>query len=414
MAQFSDPVHAEFAAWALGLAPYGGADVGEVDLLAGQVTPGDDDSFFEAFSALARRRIEEGDAAAAQGRPATARDCYLRAALFLGLGYHPLYGTPVDPRLTEAFHLQMETFDKAVALDRPLGEKVDVPYEGTRLPAYFFRGLGHEDEVRPVILVGGGWDSTVTENYLGIGVAALRRGYHVLLHDGPGQGRLLIDEGLPLRHDWEKVVTPVVDAALRLDAVDPERIVYEPWSLGGYMAPRAAALEPRLAAIVADPGQLDVGIKVVGPLGKMLSADAVARLPQLDPGDEQRVMTAIAGDRTLSWKIVRRGFWTAGASDLSSWLAEISRWKLEDDVVARIRCPTLVTAAESDMASSNARELYDALTCPKGFIDFRDDDGAGMHCELMNRSMANRQILDWLDDTLGSAERRRSTAATAA
>ena len=57
--------------------------------------------------------------------------------------------------------------------------------------------------MRPTILVGGGWDSTMVENHLGMGVAALRRGYHVMLLDGPGQGRLLIDEGLPLRHDWE-------------------------------------------------------------------------------------------------------------------------------------------------------------------------------------------------------------------
>ena len=31
---------------------------------------------------------------------------------------------------------------------------------------------------------------------------------------------------------------------------------------------------------------------------------------------------------------------------------------------------------------------------------FGNADGAGMHCEALNRSMANRQILDWLDDTL--------------
>jgi hypothetical protein len=35
-------------------------------------------------------------------------------------------------------------------------------------------------------------------------------------------------------------------------------------------------------------------------------------------------------------------------------------------------------------------------------IRVHDGDGAGDHCEMLNRSMANRQILDWLDDTLGS------------
>jgi hypothetical protein len=31
---------------------------------------------------------------------------------------------------------------------------------------------------------------------------------------------------------------------------------------------------------------------------------------------------------------------------------------------------------------------------------FTDAEGAGMHCEVLNRSLANRRILDWLDDTL--------------
>jgi pimeloyl-ACP methyl ester carboxylesterase len=403
MALFSDPVHEEFSGWSLGFAPYGGADVGEVEQIATQVKPGDDGSFFDAFSAMAHRRIDEGDAASAKGHSTTARDCYIRAASLLGIGYHPLFGTPVDPRLVDAFHLQMDLFEKAILLGPPVGAKLDVPYEGTTLPAYFLRAPGREQEVRPVVLVGGGWDSTVVENYLGLGLAALRRGYHVLLHDGPGQGRLLFDEGRPLRHDWEHVVTPVVDAALTIDVVDPQRIVYQPWSLGGYLAPRVAAFEHRLAAAIADPGQLDVGGKFTGVLAMMgLSAEAIAKLPALSPDDEQKVMAVIDGDRSFHWKVVQRGFWTNGASDLPSWLAEMMKWKLDADEVAQIRCPMLVTAAQSDMASSNAKELFDALPGPKDFIQFVDADGAGMHCEALNRSMANRQILDWLDETLAA------------
>lgn len=100
------------------------------------------------------------------------------------------------------------------------------------------------------------------------------------------------------------------------------------------------------------------------------------------------------------WKIVQRGFWTNGAPDLPSFLAEMAKWKLEPDEVAAIRCPTLVTSAESDPVASNAKDLYDALTCPKTFIQFSDADGAGMHCETLNRSMANRVIIDWLDEKL--------------
>ncbi|MDF2994293.1 MAG: 2,6-dihydropseudooxynicotine hydrolase, partial [Microbacterium sp.] len=142
MQPFNDPILNEFASALMGLAPYGGADIGEVDLLIGRVTDGDDDSFFEACSAAARVRIEEGDAAAVAGHTETAYDCYMRASLWLAMSYHPLYGTPVDPRLTEAFHLQMDTFEKALRLGVVRAEPVDIPYEGTKLPAWFIRAPG--------------------------------------------------------------------------------------------------------------------------------------------------------------------------------------------------------------------------------------------------------------------------------
>lgn len=401
MQPFTDPILNEFASALMGLAPYGGADIGEVDLLISRVKDGDDDSFFEACSAAARVRIEEGDAAAVAGHTETAYDCYMRASLWLAMSYHPLYGTPVDPRLAEAFHLQMETFEKALRLGVVRAEPVDIPYEGTKLPAWFIRAPGHEEERRPVVLVGGGWDSTMTENHFGFGIAALARGYHVLLHDGPGQGKLLIDEGLTLRHDWDAVVTPVVDAALRIDVVDPDRIVYWAWSLGGYFAPQVAAHEHRLAAIVADPGQMDIGVKITAPLARFgLDADAMARLPELSDEDERTIMAYFSGNRALHWKIIQRGFWTNGGGDLSGFLAEMMKWKLEPAEIAKITCPVLVTAAESDPVSSDSKALYDALPGPKTFMLFTDAEGAGMHCEVLNRSLANRRTLDWLDDTL--------------
>ena len=403
MATFTDPVHDEFASWFLGLAPYGGADVGEIDALVPLVKDGDDGSFYEACRATAEARIAEGDAAATAGHLETAYDCYLRAALFLGVAYHPLYGTPVDPRLVDAFHLQMATFEKALRLGVVRAEPVDVPYEGTKIPAWFLRAPGHEDEQRGCILVGGGWDSTMVENFLGMGVAALHRGYHVLLHDGPGQGKLLVDEGLTLRHDWEKVVTPVVDAALAIDVVDPAKLVYEPWSLGGYMAPRVAAHEHRLAAVIADPGQMDVGGKITGPL-KLLGLDdaAIARLPELSADDEKKILDFFASNRPFHWKIIQRGLWTNGGGDLSGFIAEMMQWKLSPEEIAAIDMPMLVTAAQSDPVAGEAKALFDALPGPKALLEFTDAEGAGMHCEMMNRSMANRRILDWLDDTLGA------------
>ena len=157
--------------------------------------------------------------------------------------------------------------------------------------------------------------------------------------------------------------------------------------------------------MIADPGQIDIGGKITGPMAAMgLSADAIVRLPELSAGDEKAMMDFFAGNRALHWKIIQRGFWTNGGGDLSGWLAEMMQWKLTPEEIAAISTPMLVTAAESDPVAMEAKSLFEALPGPKALLEFTDAEGAGMHCESTNRSMANRRILDWLDDTL-AAER---------
>ena len=41
-----------------------------------------------------------------------------------------------------------------------------------------------------------------------------------------------------MRPDWEKVVTPVVDVAVKLPGVDPEKIILAGWSFGGFLVVR--------------------------------------------------------------------------------------------------------------------------------------------------------------------------------
>jgi hypothetical protein len=77
------------------------------------------------------------------------------------------------------------------------------------------------------------------------------------------------------------VVAPLVDFALGLDGVDPERVAYTSWSLGGYLAPRAASGEHRLAACVADPGIWDFLPQVRGMVLRLgLPQEAAAALPR--------------------------------------------------------------------------------------------------------------------------------------
>lgn len=398
---FADELHQEFAEWALSYAPYSGCDIGDVLAIAGNVEDGDDGSYYEAWAGFADRLAAEADAAAAGGHRSSARDGYLHASAYYGVALHPLYGTPVDLRLVAAFRKQMATFAKAMALSDPPGEPVDIPFDGHAMQAYFIPTAGHAGERRPLVIGTNGYDAAIPDMYLAFGAAATAHGYHCLLFDGPGQGRMLIEDGVPLRPDWETVVRPVVDYALTRADVDPDRIALEGWSLGGYLAPRAASGEHRLAACIADPGWVGPGGALQGlGLGLGLSPEAAAALPAADDATLRQLTEAVNGNRSLHWEVVQRGYWVNGVSTMAEFLQSLAQFTMAGRA-QNIRCPTLLTAAEFDPLSQTTQALVDELTSPKALIRFTGAEGAGLHVEFLNRSLANRRMFDWLDGVFG-------------
>ena len=70
-------------------------------------------------------------------------------------------------------------------------------------------------------------------------------GYEVIAFEGPGQGAALKKHGLPLTHEWERPTKAI------LDYFNLEDITLIGISMGGYLCLRAAALDPRIARVVA-------------------------------------------------------------------------------------------------------------------------------------------------------------------
>ena len=393
---FKNDLHDEFGSWPLGYTGTGGPDVGVIAAVGTAVGDGDDGAFHDAWMAAGDRFSAEAEVAEAKGHRASACESFLAAAACYATSYHPLYGAPVDPRLVAAFRTQIAALDKGLARLPDPARPLAIPYEGTTLPGYFLPARGRAGERRPLVIVTNGYDASVTEMYFAIAEPAARRGYHVLFFDGPGQGGPLIEQGLTIRPDWEAVIRPVVDLALTLREVDPDRIALHGWSFGGYLALRGASGEPRLAACVADPG---LAAAMTMDFLKHLGLDE-AEVSGTAPFPEAATQ-ALTADPGMRWKVVQRAFWVHGVDTLQQYLATALTFTL-DGRTDGIRCPTLLTMAENDRLAEGAPALLDRLACPKTLLRFSAAEGAGDHCEIANRSLANRRILDWLDETLGS------------
>ena len=401
---FSDPLHEDFAATlALGQISHGGAEPGEIIATCGLITDGDDSSWYENWCATADSVAATAETSAAAGWDVSARAAFFRAAVYYGLAFHPLFGSPVDPRLTEAFGKQRSAFERGIALLDRLPEPLSVPLDGATIPGWFFSA---GDGARPVLVATNGYDAGMPELALGCALPALERGYHAVVFDGPGQGRMLVEQQVPMRGDWENVVGPVLDQVLARPDVDPARVTLMGWSLGGYLALRAASAEHRLAACIADPALYGIPEGFQARLRAAgVGEDVIAMYPDL-PADVLSFLTqVIDGDRSMRWTMKQRGFWVHGVSDLAGYLKATADFTLASRL-AQVTCPTLVLAAESDPLSGSAPQAAGELTgAPSTLVTFTAREGAGDHCEWRNRSRFDQVAFDWLGGILGTSAR---------
>ncbi len=256
-------------------------------------------------------------------------------------------------------------------------------------PGYLFTPAGPAVP-RPTILHIGGYDATAEELYASAG-PALERGYAFAAVDGPGQGSALYDQRVPMRPDWEHVVPGMVESLLTEPEVDVAKIVLVGRSFGGFLAPRGAAGEPRLAAMIADPGQYDLATAATARLG-----DLAGRVNDPAADDQfNALLTVPALKALLAPRMV-----THGASSVRAYLADMLRYT-NAAVIAQVTCPSYVTDNETDAVSSGqGRQLFDHLACPKEFRLFTQAEGAAGHCEGMAPIVFWTAAFDWLDHTI--------------
>jgi pimeloyl-ACP methyl ester carboxylesterase len=398
---FDDPSFSFEALRTAGQMRDGGADLGEVISTCARIGEGDTSSWHSEWRTTADRVHNAALASRAAGSTVSSREGLLRAANYYRTAEFFLREDPAnDADVTELSRLATETFREALDLMPTPVEVLRIPYEDTTLPGYLFL-VDDTASPRPTILITGGFDSTAEETYFVAAAAGLRRGYNVLAFDGPGQGAALREQGLFFRHDWERVVTPVVDYALSRAETDPERISLLGYSLGGLLAARAGAFEHRLAALALYDGMYSFHDVCTSHMPPFLVRWI----------DEQRedvvtpLLSLLAASSTqLAWGL-GNGAWAFGASSAAEFLRMTAPYTL-DGVIQNVTCPTLVMDGESDhLQKGEAERVFKALAAPKEMVHFTAAEGAGEHCQVGAMALFQQRYFAWLDHALGVTRR---------
>lgn len=375
----------------VGKAAVGMADVGECFATADRMITGDYASWRDCWHATADRVERIADEAAKAGRRRSAGEAYLRASEYYRASYFFDRADLTGSFLLSAWEATRRTFRAGldhIDLDVDL---VSVPYADTTLTGYLFRPQQAEARPYPTVVTVAGYDSPIEEYYAFNVVGGTKRGYAVLMVDGPGQGSALYEKGLVFRQDYEAVFGAILDFAVERPEVDRERIALSGRSFGGYLAPRAACFERRARAVIADPGQYDLGAQVRSMLPPQLWAQVEAAAPEA----EEKFAEMLESDPHREYYFMSRAV-THGAKSAPEYLRMLQDYRVP---ASQITVPTLVTAQPHD---AETRRLYDAVTSEKMLAEFDPDAGEWGHCEGVALSRYDQVVHDWLDGVLAS------------
>ena len=361
-----------------GMAPYGAVALGEIDQVCERLNTRqhEPDAWREEWCAMGSRLEKAAVQAAAEGRQMTAGNYYLRSGMYYFTGERFVYPGAQKRAIGE----------KAIACQQagllrryPNMERVEVPCEGTTLPALFMRAENVTGRV-PTVVVFDGMDNCKEMSVLFAGLEFAKRGMNTLAIDGPGQGESLRLRGLYARHDYEVPGAAAYDYVTSRPDVDPGRVIVMGYSFGGYYAARIAALEKRYAAGVA-----------------------MSALHWDLHGWQAEIKRRQDADPRATPQSTFHFQWIMGClGDADAALEKAKRFSLVD-VAPRIACPFLIVHAQDDrvVPVASAHKLHAAIGSPRKALKIlTDEEGGSYHAQADNRQVGIDCIADWIKASL--------------
>jgi len=361
---------------AIEMIPWGAASMGEIDQVGQRLKgrEGDNEAWFEEWTRMGEQLERRAEEELKAKHELSAGTYYLHAATYYGYGERYLH--PGEKKFA-VYRRHLKCFDEGTKRRYPNIERVQVPYEGTTLPALFMKGHGVTGPAPTVVLFNGlDGSKEVTVLYGGIELAA--RGINTLAIDGPGQGEALRLQNIPSRHDFEVAGTAAYEYVAGRPEVDPQRVAIAGVSMGGYLAPRACAFEPRYAACIAWGGHYDYHESWLRRRREIESGGTKVSAPYFHL------------------------MWVLGVPDMDAAMAKLKNYTLAG-VAEKISCPFLCVHGENDtiVPVEYAKKLFAAVSSKhKTMRIFTGAEGGSEHCQGDNRVLGANFVADWVADNL--------------
>lgn len=331
-----------------------------------------------------RELIALGDKAMNSGRTAPAIAYYRMSEFFMVDG---------DPDKKKYYNLATDMFYEYYADyfegENARIERLEVAYDGINLPVWHLKPKG---ESKDTILLHGGNDSYMEEFLFSV-LYLQECGYEVYLFEGPGQGGVVRNQGKHFTYEWEHPVKAVLDT-LHLNNVTIIGI-----SLGGYLAPRAAAFDERITKVVCWSVFPSFLGSVIGTQGKALEK-AFYIMMNLHAKHLLNLIFNIKGkNNPMTGWAIHHGMYAYEAKSPYDWARKLEKYDIRP-VADKLKQDVLILGASQDhfIDYHKVSQEIDAFVNVKSltFRLFTDKEYAANHCQVGNAKLALDTIMNWI------------------
>lgn len=316
-----------------------------------------------------------GDSALAEGRYMNAA-FYYRAAEF--------YTPWEDTRKSDFYVRFKENFYRAIEGDDY--ELSDIAYDDGVLS--ILRVNHMTPARRGTIILHAGYDGFKEELYSIMQYLAAY-GYDIINFDVPWMSRTSTADSGGFDYRWENLISPI------LNHYEIEDVTIFGISLGGWLAIRAAAFEPRITRVIASSVSFDAN-QYVGWFEQQIARFARLRMPGFT---NKQIEKQMESDPYYAWFFDHLMYVTRTDTPLeaANVLAEINEQNLHSDLVTQD--VLILTGIEDHAIPFKMHNLQVAALINARSVTskvFTEDVQGQNHCQVGNIGLSLDIIIDWL------------------